>query len=188
MDDELYIAVIAGTVREGRKSIHAAKLVAEIGNQIPGIKTELVDPKDFNFPSDGDSDDAKDPEYSEITKKADGFFIVTPEYNHSFPGTLKRMLDSELANYKHKPVALAGVSSGDFGGVRAIQSLVPVTRRIGMVNVFADVQFQRSKEIFNEAGEIQDPAMKERIERSWKELVWMTKVMKWGRTNLPEAS
>lgn len=184
--DELYIAVIAGTTREGRKSIHAAKLVQEIGSAQPGVKAVLVDPKDFNFTGEGDSDESKDPKYSEITKKADAFYIVTPEYNHSFPGTLKRMLDSELDNYRHKPVALAGVSSGDFGGVRAIHSLAPVTRRLGMINIFADVQFQHSKELFNENGELQDPAIKERIQRAWDELIWMTKVVKLGQQSLQD--
>ena len=186
--DELFIPVIAGTTREGRRSIYAAKLVEKIGNNQPGIRTQLVDPKDFTFPGEGDGKEAKDPSYTEITKNADGFFIVTPEYNHSFPGTLKRMLDSELENYKHKPVALAGVSSGDWGGVRAIQSLALVTRRLGMVDTFADIQFPRSKELFNENGKIQDSAINDRVQKAWDELIWMTKVMKWGRENLTRTS
>lgn len=182
--DELFIPVIAGTTREGRRSIHAAKLVKEVGEKQPGVKTILVDPKDFNFPGEGDADNVKDPKYTEITQRADGFFIVTPEYNHSFPGTLKRMLDSELANYKHKPVALAGVSSGPWGGVRAIQSLALVTRRLGMVDTFGDMQFPNSKELFNENGELQDQSVVERVQKSWDELIWITKAMKWGRENL----
>lgn len=185
--EELFIPVIAGTTREGRKSIYAAKLIKEIGEKQPGVTTQLVDPKDFKFPGEGDSKAAKDPKYTEITKMADGFYIVTPEYNHSFPGTLKRMLDSELKNYIHKPVNIAGVSSGQWGGVRAIEHLTIVTRELGMINTFADVQFPKSKELFDENGELQDPAMNDRIQKAWEELIWMTKVMKWGRRNLPNS-
>src|SRR5258708_153394 len=124
MSMELTILVLAGTTREQRKSIHAAKLVAMIGQQRPNVNIVLVDPIDFNFPGDGNDPAGKDPKYSELTKNADGFFIVTPEYNHSFPGSLKRMLDSELHNYIHKPVAFAGASSGMWGGVRAVEALV----------------------------------------------------------------
>src|SRR5579864_3791247 len=107
MDSDLNILVLAGTTRQQRKSIHAARLVAEIGHQRKGMKVTFVDPVDFNFPGDGNDPEGKDPRYTEITQQADAFFIITPEYNHSFPGSLKRMLDSELATYNHKPVAFA---------------------------------------------------------------------------------
>src|SRR5487761_1796542 len=133
MDDILTIAVLAGTTRAQRESIKAAKFVAEIGSKQPEVEIIFVDPKDYNFPGDGNDPEGKDPRYTEITAKADAFFIVTPEYNHSFPGSLKRMLDSELQTYNHKPVAFAGVSNGSWGGTRAIESLVPAIRETGLV-------------------------------------------------------
>src|SRR5690606_148772 len=53
--------------------------------------------------------DKNDPEYTKMVKNADGFLVVTPEYNHSFPGTLKTLLDMEFELYKRKPVALVPV-------------------------------------------------------------------------------
>lgn len=117
---QLYIPVLAGTTREQRKSIiHAARLVMEVGKEFPEVETELVDPKDFIFPGDGNDPEGKDLRYTAITARADGFFIVTPEYNHTIPGSLKRMIDSELKNYVHKAVAFGGASSTQWGGVRA---------------------------------------------------------------------
>ena len=42
---------------------------------------------------------------------ADALVIVTPEYNHSFPGLLKHVLDSCLKEYIHKAVGVVGVFS-----------------------------------------------------------------------------
>src|ERR1700712_1988724 len=121
MEGTITLAVLGGTTRVQRQSIKAARYIADFASQLPNVEIIFVDPKEFNFPGDGNDPEGKDPRYSEITAKADAFFIVTPEYNHSFPGSLKRMLDSELATYNHKPAALAGASNGNWGGVRAVE-------------------------------------------------------------------
>lgn len=182
---DLYIPVLAGTTREQRKSIHAAKFMADVGDEFKGVTTQLVDPNDFEFPGDGNDPEGKDPRYGEITAKADGFFIVTPEYNHSFPGSLKRMLDSELKNYVHKPVAFAGVSSSKWGGVRAIEHLVAPVREMGMVSCFSDMQFPRVQDLFDDKGALLDEDYRAYAQRAWTELIWMAEVMRWGRKNVP---
>lgn len=181
---DLHIAVLAGTTRVQRKSIMAAKFVVEVGKTIPGITVELVDPKDFRFEGDGNDPEGKDPRYSAITEKSDGFFIVTPEYNHSFPGSLKRMLDSELKNYLHKPVAIAGVSNGNWGGVRAVESLVPSVREMGLAATFTSVYFPRVQDIFDENGEAKDPIFVQNVKRAYAELIWMAATLKHGRDNI----
>ncbi len=181
----LYIPVLVGTTRPQRKSIYAARLVAEVGASIEGIETELVDPMDFNFPGDGNDPEGKDPRYGAITKRADGFFIVTPEYNHGYPGSLKRMLDSELENYIHKPVAFGGVSKQPWGGVRAIEALVNTVREMGLVSTFTDVQFPKVESLFDEDGKLLDEHYREYVKRAWTELIWMAKVLKTGRENEP---
>jgi len=181
---KLNIPIIIGTKREQRKSIFAARLIFEISKEYEEIESVLVDPNDFNFPGDGNDPEGKDPRYTKITEKADGFFIVTPEYNHGYPGSLKRMLDSELSNYIHKPVAFAGVSNGQWGGVRAIEALVNSVREMGMVATFADVQFPKVQDIFDEKGKLLDEAYRRRIKRSFDELIWMAKALKYGRENI----
>jgi NAD(P)H-dependent FMN reductase len=164
--------------------LNAAKLVEKIGKSIEEIEVQLVDPGDYNFPYDGNDPENKDPRYTELTERADAFFIVTPEYNHSFPGTLKRMLDSELKNYIHKPVAFAGVSDGIFGGARAIESLVHTVREMGLVATFSDVYFPQVQNTFDEEGNLKDESYVKRIERAFTELIWMAKALKYGRENL----
>ncbi len=180
---KLYIPVLAGTTREQRKSIHAARLVAEVGASFDEVETELIDPKDFNFPGDGNDPEGKDPHYSAVTARADGFFIVTPEYNHGYPGSLKRMLDSELENYIHKPVAFGGVSSGPWGGVRAIEALVNAVREMGLVTTFTDMQFPKIQDLFDEDGKLLNESYRKYVANAWKELIWMAKVLKAGREN-----
>jgi NAD(P)H-dependent FMN reductase len=181
---KLYIPVLAGTTREQRLSIHGARLVAEIGATFDDVETKLIDPKDFHFPGDGNDPEGKDPKYTDITARADAFFIVTPEYNHSIPGSLKRMLDSELKNYLHKPVAFAGASNGQWGGVRAIEALVVTVREMGMVATFTDMHFPKIQDLFDEQGNLKDEKYREYTQRSWKELIWMAKVLKQGRDSI----
>lgn len=179
--DTITIAVLAGTTRQQRRSIIAARYVAEFGKTLDNVEIIFVDPAEFSFVGDGNDPEGKDPRYSEITAKADAFFIVTPEYNHSFPGSLKRMLDSELANYNHKPVAFAGVSDGNWGGTRAIESLVPAVRETGLVVMSWDVYFPYVQNVFDENGTINDE-FKDRYERQltklYNELLWFAKILK----------
>jgi NAD(P)H-dependent FMN reductase len=185
--DTLFIPVLLGTTRPHRLSENVVKLIVKVGQTIPEIRIQLIDPLEYSFPFDGNDPENKDPRYSKLTAEADGFFIVTPEYNHSFPGSLKRMLDSELQNYIHKPVAFAGVSNGIFGGARAIESLIPTVREMGMAVTFSDVYFPQAQNIFDESGNIKDEGYVKRIVRAYTELIWMARSLKWGRKNVPSS-
>lgn len=182
--EKLFIPVLLGTTRPHRRSLNAAKLVEKVGKGIAEIEVLLVDPSDYKFPYDGNDPENKDPRYTALTERADAFFIVSPEYNHSFPGTLKRMLDSELKNYIHKPVAFAGVSDGIFGGARMIEALVNTVREMGLVATFSDVYFPQVQNTFDEKGNLLDEGYVRRIERAYTELIWMAKALKYGRENL----
>jgi NAD(P)H-dependent FMN reductase len=94
------------------------------------------------------------------------------------------MLDSELENYNHKAVTVAGVSASPWGGIRAIESILPIVRELGMVVTHTDVQFPSVFNLFNEKGELQDEKYIKRINRAYDELIWMAKALKWGRENL----
>jgi len=183
------LAVLAGTTREQRESIKAARWIAEQARQLPDVDVIFVDPKDFYFPGDGNDPEGKDPRYTEIVVKADAFFVVTPEYNHSFPGTLKRMLDSELRLYNHKPVAFAGASNGNWGGVRAVEALVPAVRETGLVVMSWDVYFPYVQDKFNDDGSMKEEYV-ERYEQNtgklFDELLWFARLLKQGRQDLNE--
>ena len=187
MDEPITIAVIEGTTRVQRESIKASRWLAAFGRKQPNVDIIFVDPVDFNLPGDGNDLEGKDPRYSAITENADAFFIDTPEYNHSFPGSLKRILDSELATYNHKPVAFAGVSNGSWGGTRAIESLVPAVRETGLVVLSWDVYFPRVQDIFDASGTMK-PEFEERytksVQKLYDELIWMARLFKRGRAEL----
>jgi len=175
------IVVIAGTTRVQRKSINAARLVADIGRDYENVEITFVDPADFTLPGDGNDLEGKDPRYTAITERADAFFIVTPEYNHSFPGSLKRLLDSELANYNHKPVALAGASSGHWGGLRAVEALVGTVREMGLVVTAYDVYFPMVQDLFNGTGELKPEhraGYDKSIRKAFDELIWFAGALK----------
>jgi NAD(P)H-dependent FMN reductase len=165
MENKVTIAVLAGTTRAQRESIKAARYIADFARRLEGVEVIFVDPADFHFPGDGNDPEGKDPRYTEIVSRADAFFIVTPEYNHSFPGSLKRMLDSELELYNHKPVAFAGASNGNWGGVRAVESLLTAVRETGLVALSWDVYFPYVQDKFNEDGSIKEEHH-DRYERS----------------------
>lgn len=187
MDDTIVIAVLAGTKRVKRESIKAARYVADFGRSLPNVEIIFVDPNDFHFEGDGNDPEGKDSKYTAITERADAFFVVTPEYNHSFPGTLKRMLDSELANYNHKPIALAGASNGAWGGVRGVEALVTTVREMGLVVTSWSVYFPRVQDIFDEDGTMHDEFTERYIKNvsdAYAELLWMARTLKWGRENL----
>jgi NAD(P)H-dependent FMN reductase len=185
MEDKLTIAVICGTSREGRQSFKAATWVAEQGRARSDAEIIFVDPRDFDLPGDGNKDDkSRDPRYTDITAKADAFYIVTPEYNHSFPGSLKRLFDSEFANYKHKPVALAGVSDGPWGGVRACEALLHVCHTAWMVNIKPELYFPNAPQLFDESDQLKPEYTEmyvKNVTTAYDELVWFARLLKKAR-------
>jgi chromate reductase len=181
MEDRLVIAVMCGTKREGRQSIKAAHWVAEQGRKLENVEIIFVDPKDYTLPPDGAPEDGEDSRYTDITKCADAFYVVTPEYNHSIPSSLKRLLDSEKENYRHKPVATAGVSNGPWGGVRVCEALLPVYHTLWMVAIRPELYFPKVQDIFDEQGVMKPEftAMYEKNVRvAFNELIWMAKALK----------
>ena len=177
----LNIPVILGTARKGRASEHAAHLFAELLNRRVGIVSRVIDIGTIPMPVDDAGEAIKDPGFSRAMTEADGLVIVSPEYNHSFPGLLKHVLDSCLSEYIHKAVGIVGVSAGPFAGARVIQNLLPVMREIGLSTIFWDVNIGSVAKVFAEDGRLLDEAVIRRSERFIKELVWMAKVLRYGR-------
>ena len=186
MSKKLRIAVISGTTRKGNQSQKAARFIEHVGSSRDDIDVQLLDLQTFSFPHDGMGEGASDPKFTQSVREADAFVIVVPEYNHSFPGSLKRALDSvETKYYIHKPVAIAGISAGMWGGTRVIEHIVPVLRELGMMVTFADLQFPKVQDLFEEDGSPKDKKYIERVQRSYTELIWVAQGMKYAIENLP---
>jgi len=182
----VFLPVILGTPRQGRMSEHAARFVFSEVSKRPDMETELIDIRNLRFSIDDAGEAIKDSMFSATVSRADGLILVVPEYNHSFPGLLKHVLDTNLKEYIHKAVGVCGVSAGPFGGARMIQSLLPVLRELGLVTIFWDVYFGNAGKLFDPAtGNIADPAYVRRVKKFVDELVWMSRVLRFGRENLP---
>ena len=185
--EQLNIPVLLGTSRKLRKSAFVAKwLVGEMEKR-PEIRTRLFDVAEFALPHDDYGQEIKHlfPTWRDAVIAADGLVIVTPEYNHGYPGSLKAVLDLLLREYIHKSVAFVGVSAGPWGGTRVIEAMVPVARELGLAVTFTDLNFPFVQKIFDEEGKLLDNAFEERVKGFLDELVWMSRVLKWGRANVP---
>lgn len=183
----LLLPIILGTNRKDRKSIFVAKwLLGEMAKRSE-IETRLFDVKDFVLPQEDYGTAIKDefPEWRDAVIRADGLIVVSPEYNHGYPGALKSVLDLLLKEYIHKSVAFVGVSAGPWGGTRVIEAMVQMVRELGLSATFTDLNFPSVQDKFDQDGALLDQAYTRRAGDFLDELVWINRVLKWGRENLP---
>src|SRR3954452_7064668 len=163
--DSLFIPVLLGTPRQGRESEHVALFVLEQTKKRAGVETELIDVRTLPMKLDDAGEEMKDPKFSATVDRSDALIIVTPEYNHSFPGLLKHALDMNLKEYIHKAVGICGVSAGPFGGARVIMSLLPVMRELGLVTIFEDMNFGGVGKLFDQNGKLVDDSFVRRSDK-----------------------
>ena len=182
----LFIPIILGTPRRGRQSENVARFVFEQTRKRTDVETELIDVCTLPMKLDDAGEQMKDPKFSATIDRCDGLIIVTPEYNHGYPGLLKHALDMNLEEYIHKTVGICGVSAGSFGGVRAIEALLPVMRELGLVTIFWDVNFGNVEKLFDDQGNLLDQSYVRRLDKFLNELIWMARVLRYGRENIPE--
>ena len=185
--DQLNIPVLLGTNRKERKSLFVAKWLVWQMEKRPEIRTRLFDVADFHLPHDDYGQGLKDsfPEWRDAIVQADGLVLVTPEYNHGYPGAMKAVLDLLLREYVHKSVSFVGVSAGPWGGTRVIEAMVPMCRELGLAVTFTDLNFPYVQKTFDDDGKLLDQAFEQRAKHFLDELVWMSTVLKWGRANVP---
>lgn len=186
MSKKLFIPVLLGTNRKERQSENVANWVVAKMRERDDIDTQLFDVRDFRLPFDnyGTELGVDFPEWRDAVIRADGLVIITPEYNHGYPGSLKSVLDLLLKEYIHKAVALVGVSAGPWGGTRVIESMVPMVRELGLAVTFTDLHFPSVNSKFDTVGGLLDPAYNDRVKGFLDELVWMATALRWGRENL----
>ncbi|VVB70682.1 FMN-dependent NADH-azoreductase [uncultured archaeon] len=119
------ILVFAGSLRKDSLNKKLARIVAkEIKEK--NFEVELIELNNFEMPIyDGDIEEKGFPEkvmeFREKFEKAEGVFIITPEYNFSIPGGLKNIIDwlSRKKNLMDsKVIAIGGASNGRFGTIR----------------------------------------------------------------------
>ncbi|CCH30698.1 NAD(P)H-dependent oxidoreductase [Actinosynnema sp. NPDC047251] len=119
----LHIAVIIGSTRQGRVGDAIGRWAAEIAGGRADVEVELVDLADYEFPASyPDQPTAAMRRFVGRVAWADGFVVVTPEYNRSFPASLKQAIDFAYDEWHAKPAAF--VSYGYRSeGVYAVEQL-----------------------------------------------------------------
>jgi NAD(P)H-dependent FMN reductase len=124
------IQVITGTTREGRFSQIAAQWVLSRLHSRLDLEVELVDLREHPLGFFDGPPPAKAPrEYADrpvaelgrTLDRADGFVVLTAEYNHGYPAVLKNAMDWTFVEWRRKPITFVGW--GNVGGARAIEQL-----------------------------------------------------------------
>lgn len=181
-----YIPILLGSARQGRWSEHAAKFVFGEAQTFDGLETELLDVRDFISSSQTGAAMVKEKmeEWRAKMKRADGLVIVSPEYNHGYPGELKLMLDQLYEEYNRKPVGICGVSVGALGGARVVEQLRLVVIELQMTPLRSAVYFSNVHSLFDGDGNIVEAARKDyqdRVRGLLTELLWYAEVLRMGR-------
>lgn len=179
MKNEIYIPILLGTGREGRFSEKVALYVLEKIKEFK-LQTEILDVKDFVTASTiapwmENNEPTK--KWRNIVTRANGLIMVVPEYNRGYPGELKIVLDQASKEYLGKPVFVCGVSSGNFGGVRMFQHLLPVLHYLGLNVVGEGIFFSNVKDEFTNPDYSKlDEKYKKQVELSLNNLLSIIKI------------
>lgn len=162
------ITVISGTNRKGSNTEKFAKLFYQI------IKAKAQEPVNYfslqKLPDDvmhnamyqnKKQSKALRKIQEEIMIPAQKFFVVSPEYNGSFPGVLKVFLDAcSVHEYRPtffgKKAGLAGVSSGRAGNLRGMDHLATVFNHVGTEVMATKLPISRCEDLEWEKGKVTD--------------------------------
>lgn len=160
------IQVIMGSTRQGRFVEQPAKWIFEKLQAQEGVEAELIDLRDWPLPffdepvSPGMMGVMKKDYVSELGKKwaskigeADGYLIVTPEYNHGYPAVLKNAMDYVYNEWNNKPVAFLSYG-GAAGGTRSVQQLRQVVVELQMLPIRNGVHIPMYWTQLDEKGQI----------------------------------
>lgn len=177
----MFAPIILGTAREGRFSEKAAYYMLQEAKKA-GLETEVIDVRDYRAPAtDNTEESSQAKRLAEKIIRADAIIIVTPEYNHGYPGELKMMLDLLYDQYARKPVGLCGVSMGGLGGVRCVEQLRLVVAELHMVSIREAIYFSNVRQLFDEKDMIKDESYSARAKKFLAELAWYAKALKEAR-------
>jgi len=177
----MYIPIILGTAREGRQSGKVARFVEGEAAKA-GLETEVIDVRDYPASATDNrlqTDMAK--KLAAKLSKADGLVVISPEYNHGYPGELKLLLDMLYKQYERKPIGIIGVSGGGLGGARVVEQLRLVVVELRMVPIRNALYFPGVQDLFDGQGRIRDASYHERAKAFFDELVWYAKALKVAR-------
>ncbi|MFE2614557.1 NADPH-dependent FMN reductase [Micromonospora chalcea] len=180
------IAVIASSLRDGRMSPTIAEWVVAALKQSSGVHVDLIDLAEITLPDDAQLSPGGGPktEVADRIDAADAFVFVTPEYNHSYPASLKRLIDWHYTAWMLKPAAV--VAYGVQGGYAAIEHLRGVLAELNMVTTRRCLGLAAPWEALDDGNRF-SPAdgTNKALSSALAELAWWTAVLTDARANRP---
>ncbi|BCJ70251.1 NADPH-dependent FMN reductase [Polymorphospora rubra] len=161
----LRLAVIVGSVRQGRFGPVVARWFVEQTARHGRFEVDVVDPLETTLPAalppSSEALAATHERPAEMIAladrlaAADAFVVVTPEYNHSFPASVKHLVDWHLTQWQAKPVGFVSYG-GVSGGLRAVEQLRLVFAELHAVSVRDTVSFDNYWARFDDTGRLID--------------------------------
>ncbi|MGW0331533.1 NADPH-dependent FMN reductase [Streptomyces sp. NPDC003011] len=186
----LRLAVICASVREGRFGPTVARWISDQARQHGDIEVDYLDLAEHPLPvvlSQSPGEDVADV-LARVTPRlenADAFIVVTPEYNHSYPASLKSLIDWHYTQWRAKPVALVSYG-GLAGGLRASEHLRPVFAELHAVTIREQVSFHNAWERFDEDGALKEPEAPAAAAKTMlDQLVWWAEALREARQKRP---
>ncbi|MCF6467824.1 NAD(P)H-dependent oxidoreductase [Nonomuraea sp. MG754425] len=154
--DRLRIAVVIASVRRPRLADPLAAWLERELTTIDWLDLDLVDLAAVSLPMHEmrPGGAAASPIAGRLAD-ADGFVFLTPEYNHSFPASLKNAIDWHFTEWAYKPVAFVGY--GASGGIRAVEQLRAVLPELRATTVRESVLIPMAWEHLDGGGRFVPP-------------------------------
>ncbi len=126
--------------------------------------------------------------YLEQIDRADAFIVITPEYNHGYPASLKQAIDLPMHQWRAKPVAFVSYG-GISGGLRAVEQLRQVFAELHATTIRDTVSFAMAHGLFDSAGQLREPAGPEAAAKTMlDELAWWAHALRTARDAHPYAA
>ncbi|MFB8771351.1 NADPH-dependent FMN reductase [Streptomyces broussonetiae] len=179
----LDITLVIGSNRHGRFGPVVADWLLDRIRHRDDLEAHVVDVADTDLPTSLTRTPEAADALAGITPRlsaADGFIVLTPEYNHSFPAALKNLIDWHFTEWQAKPVGFVSYG-GMSGGLRAVEQLRQVFAELHAVTVRDTVSFHNAGASFDDRGRLKDPTGPDAAAKTMlDQLVW------WG-TALKEA-
>ncbi|MXV38411.1 FMN reductase [Flavobacteriaceae bacterium Ap0902] len=154
------IQIISSSIREERKSHWVALFIQQWIRENTSHEASILDLRELNFPLFEERYKIQDNPSEQVTQfrndvnDAEAIFMVVPEYNGSFPASLKNVIDLLFEEWQNKPVSLAPVSGGIFAGMQVTKDLVFTMYRIGAFVTKSRLHVGQVGQHFNEQGEV----------------------------------
>ena len=148
-------------------------------------ETELIDVKDFppdaifkpHFAYPENKAPSQLSALAEKIKHADGYIMVSPEYNHTMSPALANLLNHFGSSlYSYKPSAIVTYSAGQWGGMRAAVGMRTFLSELGCLPVSAMIHVPNAQETLNEDGSLKSEENKDAwfnyFGRTLNQLAW----------------